>query len=33
MATEDIKPMKVGLPQSGLISFVLSNIYLHVFDV
>jgi len=32
-ATEEIKPMKIGLAQGGLISPVLSNIYMHYFDV
>lgn len=32
-ATEEIKPMKIGLTQGGLISPVLSNIYMHPFDV
>lgn len=31
--TEEIKPMHVGLAQGGLISPVLSNIYMHSFDV
>jgi retron-type reverse transcriptase len=31
--TEEIKPMKIGLAQGGLISPVLSNIYMHSFDV
>jgi retron-type reverse transcriptase len=32
-AAENIKLMKVGLTHSGLISHVLSNIYMHVLDV
>jgi len=32
-ATEEIKSMNIGLAQGGLISPVLSNIYMHSFDV
>jgi retron-type reverse transcriptase len=32
-ASEEIKPMKIGLAQGDLISPVLSNIYMHSFDV
>lgn len=33
ISEEVIKPMKIGLAQGGLISPILSNIYMHPFDV